>query len=61
MASMVLVPGYRCERCKHEWMPRNKERAPKVCPSCKSPYWDRLRRKYDPTTGKWYVPEPPSN
>ena len=37
--------GFRCERCGHEWVPRNQEHAPKVCPNpkCKSPYWDRPR------------------
>ena len=38
----MLVEGYRCERCEHEWMPRSKsEEEPRVCPKCKSPYWDR--------------------
>lgn len=37
--------GYRCERCEHEWVPRDKESHPKVCPKCKSPYWDTPRRK----------------
>lgn len=36
------VMGYRCERCGHEWQPRNEEE-PRVCPKCKSPYWDRER------------------
>ena len=39
----IRVLGYRCERCGHEWVPRN-DRPPKVCPKCKSPYWDRERR-----------------
>ena len=38
--------GYRCERCEHEWLPRlGFERDPRVCPKCKSPYWDRPRHK----------------
>ena len=41
----VTLDGYRCERCGHEWVPRNKAEAPKVCPKCKSPYWDRPRRE----------------
>ena len=44
MAKKVPLMGYRCERCSHEWLPR-KEKEPKVCPKCKSPYWDRPRRK----------------
>ena len=44
MAKKVQLWGYRCERCGHEWLPRDKEHAPKVCPKCKSPYWDRPRQ-----------------
>ena len=36
--------GYRCDRCEHEWLPREKGQHPKVCPKCKSPYWDTPRR-----------------
>jgi predicted Zn-ribbon and HTH transcriptional regulator len=39
----ITVWGYRCERCSHEWVPI-REQAPRVCPRCKSPYWDRARR-----------------
>lgn len=39
----VQIWGYRCERCGHEWVPRDKGQEPKVCPHCKSPYWDRPR------------------
>lgn len=41
----ITVMGYRCERCEHEWIPRDFEREPRVCPKCKSAYWDRPRRK----------------
>lgn len=36
-----------CTRCGHTWRPRTPltARIPKVCPSCKSPYWDRERTK----------------
>ena len=45
MAKVELrVWGYRCERCGHEWQPRDKEEEPRVCPSCKSPYWNRPRK-----------------
>lgn len=43
--SKVQIWGYRCERCDHEWVPREKTHDPKVCPACKSPYWDRPRQK----------------
>lgn len=36
---MVMLEGCRC-RCGHEWLPRGEER-PSVCPSCKSPRWDK--------------------
>lgn len=41
----ITVMGFRCERCGHEWVPRDPEATPKVCPKCKSPYWDRPNRK----------------
>ena len=45
MAKVQLkVWGYRCERCEHEWIPRDIENEPRVCPKCKSPYWNRPRR-----------------
>jgi DNA-directed RNA polymerase subunit RPC12/RpoP len=39
--SKVPIMGYRCQRCGHEWLPRkNSKGEPKVCPKCKSPYWN---------------------
>ncbi len=40
----MTVWGWRCERCAHEWLPRNTTQDPKVCPKCKSPYWNTPRR-----------------
>lgn len=40
----ITVMGYRCERCNHEWIPRDSEQEPSVCPKCKSPYWNRPRK-----------------
>lgn len=40
----ITVMGYRCERCSHEWIPRDVEQEPSVCPKCKSPYWNRPRK-----------------
>ena len=42
----VQIWGYRCERCEHEWVPRTKANGvePRVCPKCKSPYWNVPRK-----------------
>ena len=52
----ITVMGYRCERCAHEWIPKGFEREPAVCPKCKSPYWNRPRKKammtYEDFSGK---------
>lgn len=37
----ITIMGYRCERCEHEWVPRDFDTEPRVCPKCKSPYWNR--------------------
>lgn len=37
-----MLKGYECERCKHQWVPRD-ESNPTVCPKCKSPYWNKPR------------------
>lgn len=37
----VLIPGNRCYRCSYEWRPNDSAKMPRVCPNCKSPYWDR--------------------
>jgi len=51
----VTVWAFRCLRCSHEWLPRNAlqqstpptpELLPRVCPNCKTPYWNR-QRKHD--------------
>ena len=39
----VTLDGFQCERCQHVWVPRNIDEPPRVCPKCKSPYWDRPR------------------
>lgn len=41
----ITVMGYQCERCSHEWIPRGSGQEPSVCPKCKSPYWNRPRKK----------------
>jgi Zn-finger nucleic acid-binding protein len=38
----ITVMGFRCERCAHEWIPRGGlEEQPKVCPKCRSAWWNR--------------------
>ena len=41
----IKVLKCKCERCSHKWITRSKEK-PRVCPKCKSPYWDIPRRKH---------------
>ena len=40
----VMILGFRCLRCGHEWLPRVEEQ-PRQCPRCKSPYWDKERKE----------------
>jgi rubrerythrin len=40
----IKLSGYVCERCGHKWVARNKQ-TPRVCPKCKSPYWNIARKK----------------
>jgi predicted Zn-ribbon and HTH transcriptional regulator len=51
---LIQLWGYRCQRCGHEWVPRDKTQKPRVCPKCKNPYWDRPRKneKQDVEGGK---------
>lgn len=36
----IKLEGYACDRCGHQWAPRSKD-VPRVCPLCKSPYWNK--------------------
>jgi predicted Zn-ribbon and HTH transcriptional regulator len=36
-----ITKEIECQRCGHKWMPRIK--VVRVCPKCRSPYWDRPR------------------
>jgi len=38
-----MVEGYQCGRCEHKWVPKI-ESEPRVCPKCKSPYWNVPRK-----------------
>ena len=31
---------FHCKRCEHDWYPRSVGQIPKLCPKCKSPYWN---------------------
>jgi protein-arginine kinase activator protein McsA len=46
----ITVMGYRCDRCEHEWIPVSAAKEPKVCPKCKSAYWDTPRKQATATT-----------
>lgn len=60
MAKVRLqVWGYRCERCSHEWIPRDFDIEPRVCPKCKSPYWNRPRKRAAKGTGAADAEAPP--
>ena len=39
----IRIKILKCERCQHKWVPRKPE--VRICPSCKSPYWDRKPKK----------------
>lgn len=41
----IRITGHKCRRCGHEWRPKNMDVGSRICPICKSPYWDRPRRK----------------
>lgn len=40
----IELKGHRCYRCGHAWLPRNSNDRPKVCPKCKSPYWNKPKK-----------------
>ena len=40
----INIRGYLCERCSHRWAPKQPDTPePKVCPKCKSEYWNKPR------------------
>ena len=41
----VPIIGHKCFRCNHAWRPVDMARSPKVCPKCKSPYWNKPKWK----------------
>ena len=44
MNKRIELPTLKCLRCGHEWIP-NRPVEPKVCPKCKSPYWNKPKWK----------------
>jgi predicted Zn-ribbon and HTH transcriptional regulator len=42
----ILICGNKCYRCGHEWTQREEEK-PRICPKCKSPYWDKPKTKFN--------------
>lgn len=40
----IKLKGFKCERCSHKWIPRIKKK-PIICPKCKSPYWNKPRKR----------------
>jgi hypothetical protein len=52
----ITLQGYECERCTHQWVPRQETKEePKVCPKCKSPYWNPHRQKPKIATNDRYI------
>ena len=42
----ITVMGFRCERCRHEWIPRGGvDDEPRVCPACHSGLWNQPDKK----------------
>ena len=39
----VGIARLKCKRCNHEWTPRKED--VRICPNCRSPYWDIEREK----------------
>jgi len=35
----IKITKLECKRCGHKWVPKKEEI--RICPKCKSPYWDK--------------------
>jgi len=45
----ITLPAYKCERCGHPWASKKQtDPEPTVCPTCKSPYWNKPRKQKKP-------------
>lgn len=40
----VIIKAFKCGRCGHIWLPR-KDCIPVCCSKCKSPYWNKERKR----------------
>jgi len=38
----IIISHLTCCRCHHSWIPRQKDI--RICPKCKSPYWDKPKK-----------------
>ncbi len=38
----IDIKQLNCKRCNHLWYPRKND--VRICPKCKSPYWDKERK-----------------
>jgi hypothetical protein len=50
---IINIKAFKCERCGHVWLPKeNMDKLdqlenfqPKVCPKCKTPYWNTPKKQ----------------
>ncbi len=42
-SAKVVIERLTCKRCGHAWIPQQLV-APKNCPKCNSPYWDKPKK-----------------
>jgi len=41
----IKIKKLKCEKCGHEWIPRTSD--VRLCPKCKTPFWDVKREVED--------------
>lgn len=39
----IKIVKLKCKRCEHRWYPTQREI--RICPKCKSVYWNKLKHK----------------
>ena len=39
----IRIRTLKCKRCGHEWVPRKRD--VRICPRCKSAFWDEEKKK----------------